>query len=94
MPGVEYDQLYRLMQLADCVSVNLEGLTQERLRALAPKKDFQNMGTAMDGTERLSLGRIQTLHPVDHYWYNPLIQEKWVYERSHSFRPRLWKCCM
>jgi predicted DNA-binding helix-hairpin-helix protein len=41
MPGVEYDQLYRLMQLADCVSVNLEGLTQERLHALAPKKDFQ-----------------------------------------------------
>ena len=41
MPGVEYDQLYRLMQLADRVSVNLEGPTQERLDALAPKKDFQ-----------------------------------------------------
>jgi predicted DNA-binding helix-hairpin-helix protein len=41
MPGVEYDQLYRLMQLADRVSVNLEGPTQERLSALAPKKDFQ-----------------------------------------------------
>jgi predicted DNA-binding helix-hairpin-helix protein len=41
MPGVEYDQLYRLMQLADRVSVNLEGPTQERLNALAPKKDFQ-----------------------------------------------------
>jgi predicted DNA-binding helix-hairpin-helix protein len=40
MPGIEYDQLYRLMQLADRVSVNLEGPTQERLDALAPKKDF------------------------------------------------------
>src|SRR5258706_15614910 len=41
MPGIENDQLYRLMQLADRVSVNLEGPTQERLNALAPKKDFQ-----------------------------------------------------
>lgn len=41
MPGIEYDQLYRLMQLGDRVSVNLEGPTQERLNALAPKKDFQ-----------------------------------------------------
>jgi predicted DNA-binding helix-hairpin-helix protein len=40
MPGVEYEQLYRAMQLADRVSVNLEGPTQERLGALAPKKDF------------------------------------------------------
>ncbi len=42
MPGIEYDQLYRLMQLANRVSVNLEGPTQERLNALAPKKDFQH----------------------------------------------------
>jgi predicted DNA-binding helix-hairpin-helix protein len=41
MPGIEYDQLFRLMQLADRVSVNLEGPTQERLDALAPKKNFQ-----------------------------------------------------
>ncbi len=41
MPGIEYEQLFRLMQLADRVSVNLEGPTQERLNALAPKKDFQ-----------------------------------------------------
>src|SRR6266849_5159359 len=40
MPGVEYEQLYRAMQLADRVSVNLEGPTQESLSALAPKKDF------------------------------------------------------
>ena len=42
MPGAEYDQLYRAMQLANRVSVNLEGPTQERLDALAPKKDFQH----------------------------------------------------
>ncbi len=41
MPGIEYDQLYRLMQLADRISVNLEGPNQERLDALAPKKDFK-----------------------------------------------------
>jgi len=40
MPGIEYEQLYRLMQLADRVSVNLEGPTEERLNALAPKKEF------------------------------------------------------
>jgi predicted DNA-binding helix-hairpin-helix protein len=40
MPGIEYDQLYRIMQLADRVSVNLEAPTQERLNALAPKKNF------------------------------------------------------
>jgi predicted DNA-binding helix-hairpin-helix protein len=42
MPGIEDAQLYRLMQLADRVSVNLEGPTQERLDTLAPKKDFQH----------------------------------------------------
>jgi len=41
MPGIEYDQLHHIMQLADRVSVNLEGPTQERLNALAPKKDFE-----------------------------------------------------
>lgn len=40
MPGIEYDQLHRAMQLADRVSVNLEGPTQERLTQLAPKKMF------------------------------------------------------
>ncbi len=41
MPGIEYEQLFQIMQLADRVSVNLEGPTQERLDALAPKKDFK-----------------------------------------------------
>ncbi len=40
MPGAEYDQLYRAMQLADRVSINLEGPNADRLNALAPKKDF------------------------------------------------------
>ncbi len=47
MPGIEYDQLYQIMQLADRVSVNLEGPTQERLNALAPKKDFERELLAM-----------------------------------------------
>jgi predicted DNA-binding helix-hairpin-helix protein len=40
MPGADRDQLARAMQLADRVSINLEGATAERLTALAPKKDF------------------------------------------------------
>ncbi|MBE0689669.1 MAG: radical SAM protein [Anaerolineae bacterium] len=40
MPGSEYDQLYRAMQLADRISVNMEAPTQARLEALAPKKEF------------------------------------------------------
>jgi predicted DNA-binding helix-hairpin-helix protein len=40
LPGIEYEQLYRAMQLADRVSVNLEAPTQERLNELAPKKEF------------------------------------------------------
>ncbi|MBN2471001.1 MAG: radical SAM protein, partial [Anaerolineae bacterium] len=40
MPGAEYEQVKRAMQIADRVSINLEGPTQERLHALAPKKDF------------------------------------------------------
>lgn len=42
MPGAEYDQVRRTMQLADRVSINLEGATAERLAALAPKKDYWN----------------------------------------------------
>lgn len=40
MPGAEYDQIRRTMQLADRVSFNLEGATAQRLELLAPKKDF------------------------------------------------------
>ncbi len=42
MPGAEYEQIRRAMQLADRVSVNLEGATEERLQRLAPKKDYWN----------------------------------------------------
>ncbi|HYO88707.1 MAG TPA: radical SAM protein [Candidatus Limnocylindrales bacterium] len=41
MPGSDYGQLYRAMQLADRVSINLEAPTQARLDALAPKKLFE-----------------------------------------------------
>ncbi len=42
MPGAERDQIKRAMQIADRISINLEGATAERLNALAPKKDFDN----------------------------------------------------
>jgi predicted DNA-binding helix-hairpin-helix protein len=40
MPGADDEQIRRAMQLADRISVNLEGSTEERLALLAPKKDF------------------------------------------------------
>lgn len=40
MPGAERDQVQRTMQLADRVSVNVEGPTEERVEALAPRKNF------------------------------------------------------
>ncbi len=61
MPGIEHDQLYRIMQLADRVSVNLEGPTQERLNALAPKKDFQReLLSMLQGAEQ-----IRRSHPYE-----------------------------
>jgi len=40
MPGAERDQIQRALQIADRVSVNLEGPTESRLKDLAPKKDY------------------------------------------------------
>lgn len=40
MPGAEFDQVLRAMQLADRVSINLEGPNTRRLQALAPQKMF------------------------------------------------------
>lgn len=40
MPGAEPDQVLRAMQLADRVSINLEGANKTSLRALAPHKTF------------------------------------------------------
>lgn len=40
MPGAERDQVQRLMQLADRVSVNLEAPNTQRLQRLAPRKQF------------------------------------------------------
>ncbi len=59
MPGAEYDQLFRAMQIADRVSINLEAPTAERLHALAPKKDFDG-----ELLERLHWSRdIRQQHP-------------------------------
>lgn len=40
MPGAEFSQVERAMQLADRVSINLEAPTTERLARLAPRKQF------------------------------------------------------
>jgi predicted DNA-binding helix-hairpin-helix protein len=40
MPGAEKGQVFRLMQLADRVSINLEAPNTERLAKLAPNKTF------------------------------------------------------
>jgi len=40
MPGAEYSQVERAMQLADRVSINLEAPTTARLEKLAPRKQF------------------------------------------------------
>lgn len=40
MPGAEYAQVERTMQLADRVSINLEGPNSQRLASLAPHKTF------------------------------------------------------
>lgn len=40
MPGAEKEQVFRAMQLADRVSVNLEAPNRERLYRLAPRKQF------------------------------------------------------
>jgi len=40
MPGAQREQVYRAMQLADRVSVNLEAPNSSRLSCLAPQKQF------------------------------------------------------
>jgi predicted DNA-binding helix-hairpin-helix protein len=40
MPGAEKDQIFRAMQLADRVSINLEGPNETSLNRLAPRKVF------------------------------------------------------
>jgi predicted DNA-binding helix-hairpin-helix protein len=40
MPGAEKDQIFRAMQLADRVSINLEGPDEKSLQKLAPHKIF------------------------------------------------------
>ncbi len=61
MPGAEYDQVGRAVQLADRISINLEGATEQRLNALAPKKDFnaellQRLRWAHELRQRLPYG--------------------------------------
>lgn len=42
MPGAQYEQVHRAMQLSDRISINLEAPNQHRLHFLAPHKEFDD----------------------------------------------------
>lgn len=66
MPGAEYSQVERVMQLADRVSINLEAPTSQRLEKLAPHKEFID--------ELLQplrwVNQIREKYPAYHGWNN------------------------
>lgn len=43
MPGAEFDQVFRSMQLADRVSINLEAPNIRRLSLIAPRKEYERL---------------------------------------------------
>ncbi|HSO27816.1 MAG TPA: radical SAM protein, partial [Anaerolineales bacterium] len=53
MPGAEFDQVFRAMQLADRVSVNLEGPNTARLERLAPRKTFEELYQPLQWAEKI-----------------------------------------
>ncbi len=55
MPGAEKDQVFRAMQLADRVSVNLEAPNSERLAKLAPHKAVEVGGGIPQNNSRLQI---------------------------------------
>lgn len=58
MPGAQAAQIERAVQLADRVSVNLEGADARRLAAIAPQKDFDGeLLSALQQVRRLTLAR-------------------------------------
>lgn len=66
MPGAEKEQIFRAMQLADRVSINLEGPNEASLKKLAPHKVFFN-----ELLEPLRfIEEIRTNHPPHLAWKN------------------------
>ncbi len=66
MPGAEKEQIFRAMQLADRVSINLEGPNEASLKKLAPHKVFFD-----ELLEPLRfIEEIRTNHPPDLAWKN------------------------
>ncbi len=66
MPGAEFAQVERSMQLADRVSINLEAPNENRLKKLAPCKDFQ-----VQLWQRLQwIDKIRKKPPVQQGWKN------------------------
>lgn len=64
MPGLEFSQVERAMQLADRVSINLEAPNTERLASLAPRKHFaEELLQTMRWVEQ-----IRTTQPANRGW--------------------------
>jgi len=64
MPGAEKDQVFRAMQLADRISVNLEGPNISRLQQLAPLKIFnQELLQPLKWAEEIR----KTINPLSAY---------------------------
>ncbi len=59
LPGAEPDQIARAVELADRVSANLEAPTAERLVALAPHKQIQDLVGPLETANRLIRQRRQ-----------------------------------
>lgn len=58
MPGAEFAQVERAMELADRVSINLEGPNTQRLQALAPQKVFlEELLAPLKWVEQIRLNR-------------------------------------
>jgi predicted DNA-binding helix-hairpin-helix protein len=60
LPNAEAAHVERAVQLADRVSVNLEGASQERLAILAPKKSMQELLSPLREAARLRRGLIES----------------------------------
>jgi len=68
MPGAEFDQVFRSMQLANRVSINLEAPNESRLISIAPRKSyFEELMTGIVWMDQIR----QSQDPYlgwDHHW--------------------------
>ncbi len=68
MPGAEYDQMLRSMQLADRVSINLEAPNEFRLASIAPRKSyFEELMTAIVWMDQIRKSQ-DPYYGWNHHW--------------------------